>query len=83
MKTQKIMGWHRYQVFADDGAPACIIEMTPAITDEEKEALLEGVRKLTMRAPDACPYCAGKGVNHFGGLILKDCIHCSGTGQRR
>lgn len=55
MKTQKIMGWHRYQVLADDNTPACIIEMTPAITDEEKEAILEAVRKLTMRAVDVAP----------------------------
>lgn len=55
MKTQKIMGWHRYQILADDNTPACIIEMTPAITDEEKEAILEVVRKLTMRAVDSAP----------------------------
>lgn len=49
----------------------------------EGTKLMQSESGPTPRAPDACPYCAGKGVNHFGGLILKDCIHCSGTGQRR
>lgn len=49
MKTQKILGFHRYQVLADDDTPACIIEMTPAITDQEKEEILEAVRNVKMR----------------------------------
>ena len=37
----------------------------------------------TKRAPDACPYCAGKGefVNVIGKALR--CNHCAGTGQRR
>ncbi len=40
-------------------------------------------RGLTKRAPDACPYCAGKGefVNVIGKALR--CNHCAGTGQRR
>ena len=39
-------------------------------------------RGLTQRAPDACPYCAGKGefVNVIGKALR--CNHCAGTGQR-
>jgi len=40
-------------------------------------------RRPTQRAPDACPYCAGKGkfVNVIGKALR--CNHCAGTGQRR
>jgi hypothetical protein len=40
-------------------------------------------RGLTQRAPDACPYCAGKGefINQIGKALR--CNHCAGTGQRR
>jgi len=39
--------------------------------------------RRTPRAPDACPYCAGKGefVNVIGKALR--CNHCAGTGQRR
>lgn len=42
----------------------------------------EEERGLTQRAPDACPYCAGKGefVNVIGKALR--CNHCAGTGQR-
>ena len=37
----------------------------------------------TKRAPDACPYCNGKGeFVFFLGMALR-CNHCAGTGQRR
>lgn len=77
MKTQKIMGWHRYQVLADDNTPACIIEMTPAITDEEKEAILETVRKLTMRALDLTSGV----VNHCNPVNGVHASWCTGHSQ--
>jgi N6-adenosine-specific RNA methylase IME4 len=41
------------------------------------------IRLPTKRAPDACPYCAGKGefINQIGKALR--CNHCAGTGQRR
>lgn len=55
MKTQKMMGFHRYNVLTDDNIPACTIEMTPAITDEEKETILAQIRSIPMAQTDAAP----------------------------
>lgn len=52
MKIKKLSGFHKYQVFTDNNIPACTIEMTPAITDKEKEEILSCVRRLTPRAVD-------------------------------
>lgn len=43
----------------------------------------ECMSRRTQRAPDACPYCAGKGefVNVIGKALR--CNHCAGTGKRR
>lgn len=57
MKSQKIVGFHRYQIMADDDTPACIIEMTPAITDEEKQSIISQVINIKMRCTDNPPDC--------------------------
>ena len=56
------------------------------LADDNKwycESHAKSIRRPTKRAPDACPYCAGKGefVNVIGKALRWN--HCAGTGQRR